>query len=85
MSTRRSKRGRRRPAVNRWQQAVTRAATPLELEPGLFTRDDPREIARALLRAAQKKSAPARSAMAVLVFYINRSGKNLSKARRTKL
>ena len=84
MAARRAKRRK----VNRWQQRVTRNAQSLELEPGLFTRDDPKHIARSLLRAAarsKRKTAPFRSAMSVLVFYINRSGRKLAKSRRATL
>jgi len=61
----------------------------LDLEPGVFSLDDPRAIARSLLRSAEqskrRKATPFRSAMSMLVFYINRAGRNLSKVRRAKL
>lgn len=69
-----------------WTSEVTRRSNALDLEPGIFTRDDPKEIARSLKRSAVKssrrKGAPLRSAMSMLNFYINRAGKNLSSGRR---
>jgi hypothetical protein len=80
---------RRRKNVNRWSARVTRESTALDLEPGVFTLDDPRAIARSLKRSAERstrrKSPPLRSAMSMLTFYINRAGKSLSKPRRAKL
>jgi hypothetical protein len=46
---------------------------------------DPRRIAASLKRSAERshsrKSAPFRSAMSMLVFYINRAGRNLPAGR----
>ena len=73
----------------RWSQRVTEESDALDLEEGVFALDDPRAIARSLMRSARRsrrrKSPPYRSAMSMLVFYINRAGSNLSKARRAKL
>jgi hypothetical protein len=61
----------------------------LDLEPGVFQRSDPKSIARSLKRSAEtsraRKSPPFRSAMSMLIFYINRAGKNLSASRRRVL
>lgn len=77
------------PARRRWSQRVTETSNALDLEKGVFTRDSPRDIARSLKRSAdrsrRRKSDPFRSAMAMLVFYINRAGRGLSKTRRAKL
>jgi hypothetical protein len=58
----------------------------LDLEPGVFTKRSPREIALSLKRAAEssrrRKSEPYRSAMSMLNFHINRGGRNLSPERR---
>lgn len=58
----------------------------LDLERGVFTCNDPRRIALSLKLSAERsesrKSTPFRSAMSMLNFYINRSGKNLSADRR---
>ena len=55
----------------------------------MFTLEDPREIALSLKRSAdtsrRRKSEPFRSAMSMLVFYINRAGKNLPDAQRARL
>ena len=73
----------------RWSQRVTETSDALDLEKSVFAKDDPRSIARSLKRSAERskrrKSNPYRSAMSMLTFYINRAGKTLPKARRTKL
>ena len=76
-------------AVRKWSQAVTRSSAALDLEPGVFTKDSPRAIALSLKRSAdrskRRKSDRYRSAMSVLVFYLNRAGKNVGASRRKKL
>lgn len=73
----------------RWSQAVTEESDALDLEQGVFTKTDPRAIARSLKRSAERsrrrKSDPFRSAMSMLTFYINRAGKDLPKRQRTRL
>src|SRR6267143_1732630 len=73
----------------RWSQRVTQTSNTLDLDRGVFSKDDPRSIARSLKRSAdrskRRKSDPFRSAMSMLTFYINRAGKQLSKARRKRL
>jgi len=73
----------------RWSQHVTQTSNALDLEQGVFSRDDPRSIARSLKRSAERsrrrKSDPFRSAMSMLNFYINRAGKSLPKTRRARL
>ena len=68
---------------------MTRESDALDLERGVFSLDDPRAIARSLKRSAERssrrKAPPLRSALSMLIFYINRAGKNLSKRRRAKL
>jgi hypothetical protein len=76
-------------ALPRWSAEVTRRSHALELEPGLFTWGDPKAIARSLLQSAQcssrRKRTPYGSAMAMLCFYINRAGCNLTAERRRVL
>ena len=73
----------------RWSHDVTTKSDALDLEPDVFTRDDPKSIARSLQRSAEhshrRKSDPYRSAMSMLTFYINRAGSNLSAGRRRTL
>jgi len=73
----------------RWSQRVTQTSDALDLEPGVFTQDDPRSIARSLQRSAQashrRKADPYRSAMSMLTFYINRAGTHLSEPQRQRL
>jgi hypothetical protein len=64
-----------------WSAKVTHDSNALDLEAGLFTWKDPHRIALSLKRSAEastrRKVAPFRSAMSMLVFYINRAGSNL--------
>src|ERR671924_1375575 len=75
--------------VKRWSRRVTERSNALDLDPGVFSRDDPRSIARSLKRSAdrsrRRKSDPFRSAMSMLTFYINRTGKTLSATQRRRL
>ena len=78
-----------KPSTKRWSQDVTERSDALDLEQGVFTLKDPRKIAASLKRSAEasmrRKADPFRSAMSMLVFYINRAGKNLSAAERVCL
>lgn len=73
----------------KWSQDVTERSNALDLEQGVFTWDDPKEIARSLKRSAEqstrRKGTPLQSAMSMLNFYINRAGLNLSQADRERL
>jgi hypothetical protein len=73
----------------RWSQDVTEHSDALDLKKGVFTLKDPKKIAQSLKRSAEqskrRKADPFRSAMSMLVFYINRAGKTLSKAERDRL
>lgn len=73
----------------RWSQRVTERSDALDLDRGVFTRTDPRSIARSLKRSAdrsrRRKSDPYRSAMSMLTFYVNRAGKSLSATQRRRL
>ena len=72
-----------------WSQQVTRTSNALDLEPGVFALDDPREIAASLKRSAEgstrRKADPFRSAMSMLTFYMNRAGRQLPAADRERL
>ncbi|MGH6803601.1 MAG: DUF3175 domain-containing protein [Methyloceanibacter sp.] len=85
-----SKRTARAEASTRsWSQNVTERSDALDLEQGVFTLKDPKKIAASLKRSAEastrRKADPFRSAMSMLVFYINRAGKNLKEADRARL
>src|SRR5581483_2682753 len=73
----------------RWSQQVTEHSNALDLEPGVFTLKDPKQIAASLKRSAEaskrRKADPFRSAMSMLTFYINRAGKGLKAADRSRL
>lgn len=76
-------------AQDRWSDRVTRESDALDLEEGVFTWRDPRRIALSLKHSAdvstRRKAEPFRSAMSMLVFYINRAGKNLDEGQRAIL
>ena len=73
----------------RWSKRVTETSNALDLDEGVFSKADPRSIARSLKRSAdrsqRRKSDPFRSAMSMLTFYINRAGKKLPQSRRNEL
>ncbi len=79
----------RTPNRKRWSRKVTEQSHALDLETGVFSKHDPRAIARSLKRSAerssQRKSEPYRSAMSMLTFYINRAGNQLSNTDRSRL
>jgi hypothetical protein len=68
---------------------VTERSDALDLDPGVFTLEDPRRIARSLKRSAERsrrrKADPFQSAMSMLTFYINRAGKQLPETQRARL
>lgn len=73
----------------RWSQEVTESSNALDLEPGVFTWDDPHQIALSLKKSAERsdrrKAEPFRSAMSMLTFYLNRAGTQLSATQRERL
>ncbi len=73
----------------KWSGRVTRESNALDLEEGVFTWKEPRRIALSLKRSAEasrrRKSSPFRSAMSMLVFYINRAGRSLDPQQRAIL
>jgi hypothetical protein len=75
--------------AKRWSKDVTEHSAALRLEKGVFSLKDPEKIAASLKRSAEaskrRKADPFRSAMSMLVFYINRAGKNLREADRARL
>jgi hypothetical protein len=83
------KRADRGTPAKRWSQRVTETSDALDLEAGVFTLDDPREIALSLKRSAdrsrRRKAEPFRSAMSMLNFYINRAGRGLAADQRARL
>jgi len=64
-----------------WSVKVTKSSNALDLQPGVFTWDNPKKIAQSLKESAlesnRRKAPPLKSAMSMLNFYINRAGKNL--------
>jgi hypothetical protein len=72
-----------------WSARVTKESDALDLEGGVFSLQDPKRIAASLKRSAERsrrrKADPYRSALSMLVFYINRAGKKLPARRRRTL
>jgi len=88
-TSRRKSAGRGGARGRRWSARVTRESDALDLDRGVFTQRDPKEIAASLKRSAERsrrrKADPYRSALSMLTFYINRAGKNLPAGRRRTL
>ena len=76
-------------AEKKWSQDVTENSDALDLEEGVFTKGDPKEVAKSLKRSAERsdrrKTEPFRSAMSMLTFYINRAGDDLGKTQKKVL
>ncbi|WP_298827315.1 DUF3175 domain-containing protein [uncultured Piscinibacter sp.] len=72
-----------------WSRRVTQESHALDLEPGVFTWEDPRAIAASLKSSAdascRRKAAPFQSAMSMLTFYINRAGAQLPEQQLARL
>ena len=69
------------PKPGNWSAKVTNESNALDLEQGVFSWKDPVQIALSLKQSAdsskRRKAEPFRSAMSMLVFYINRAGTRL--------
>jgi hypothetical protein len=78
-----------RPSSKRWSQRVTKESDALDLKRGVFTLRDPKRIAASLKRSAERssrrKAGAFRSALSMLIFYINRAGRTLPKVQRERL
>jgi len=84
-----SKTGTKKGAPKRWSGRVTRESDALDLKGGVFKQTSAKKIAASLKRSAERssrrKSGAYRSALSMLVFYINRAGENLPKTQRERL
>jgi len=73
----------------KWSADVTEHSDALDLQSNIFESKDPKKIAASLKHSAEhsdrRKSAPYRSAMSMLTFYINRAGKNLEASQKEVL
>ena len=72
-------------ASKQWSQEVTKNSNALDLDRGVFSLESPAAIARSLKgsadRSERRKGTPYQSAMSMLIFYINRAGRNLPQKR----
>jgi uncharacterized protein DUF3175 len=79
----------RKSSSNRWSQRVTRESNALDLKQSVFKQTNAKKIAASLKRSAERssrrKAGAYRSALSMLIFYINRAGKTLPKTQRTRL
>ena len=75
--------------AKKWSQEVTEHSDALDLERDVFTRRDPKKVARSLKKSAEashrRKGTPFQSAMSMLTFYINRAGKDLDPKQKLVL
>jgi len=75
--------------TKKWSADVTGHSNAMDLEQDIFKSDDPDKIAASVKHSAEtsnrRKSSPYRSAMAMLTFYENRAGKNLSAGEKEVL
>ena len=76
-------------STGKWSGRVTRDSDAMDLKDGVFKSNSPRKIAKSVKRSAtrskRRKAGPYQSAMSMLNFYINRSGKNLSASKKRTL
>ena len=79
----------RKAAPKRWSQRVTRESDALDLKRGVFKHTSAKKIAASLKHSAERstrrKSGAYHSALSMLIFYINRAGRNLPKIQRERL
>ncbi|MEO8820467.1 MAG: DUF3175 domain-containing protein [Ginsengibacter sp.] len=70
----------------KWSADVTEHSDALDLKEGVFTLKDSKKIAESLKHSAEqsdrKKGCSYQSAMSMLIFYINRDGKNLPEKQK---
>jgi Protein of unknown function (DUF3175) len=90
LATRHKRRGAKTAKTSRrWSAEVMKNSNALDLEEGVFTQSSPRAIAASLKRSAlasrRRKAEPFRSAMSMLNFHINRSGRSLKPQQRQAL
>ncbi len=80
---------RRTRKSRKWSAEVMKHSNALDLEPGVFTKSSPQEIAASLkssaMRSKRRRGTPYQSAMSMLNFHINRAGKGLSAAQKSRL
>ncbi len=85
----RASQGTGRKASQRWSAQVTAHSDALDLQDGVFKLSSAKAIAASLKRSAEESrrrhAGAYRSALSMLVLYINRAGKNLPVRRRSTL
>jgi hypothetical protein len=79
----------KKAASSRWSGTASRRSDALDLEQSIFKSASAARIAHSLKKSAEssrrRKTGPYQSAMSMLNFYVNRSGSNLSPARKRVL
>jgi hypothetical protein len=75
----------KKKSKQKWSQDVTNASDAIEREGAVFKQRSAKKIADSLKQSAEesprRKASPFQSAMSMLILYINRAGKQLSKSR----
>jgi len=69
-----------------WVQKTMAESDAMDLEPHVFQHKNPEDVAKSLKASTEqsnrRKSSPFRSAMSMLNFHINRSGRRLAKSQK---
>jgi hypothetical protein len=79
----------KKASTKRWSQRVTKESNALDLKQGVFRLTSAKKIAASLKRSAEhssrRKTNAYCSALSMLTFYVNRTGKTLRKTQRNRL
>jgi hypothetical protein len=75
------------PPSRRWTQRVSTGPNTLDVDPAAFDLADPREIAVALKRAAEKhpQGDPFHVALSAIALYLGHNGDSLSAEHRRRI
>jgi hypothetical protein len=70
----------------KWSNKVTRSSDAMDLEPNVFKKSSPKEIAKSIKCSVEKskrlKSSKLKAGISMMSFMINRAGKNMSTKRK---
>ena len=73
-------------AKGKWVRRVQATSDALDLEPGVFRKASPREMAESILRSVQqsnrRKGTTLSSGISMMTYYSNRAGAKLSPERK---
>jgi len=70
----------------KWSNKVTKTSDAMDLESGVFKKNNPKEIAKSIKRSVERsnrlKSSKLKAGISMMSFMINRAGKNMSTRRK---